>query len=312
VSQDTCIEGREVEVSRRLAAVLEPSAISALVADARRTGTPIDGVGGLLNRMTKAVIECALRAEMTYELGGERDDPAGAGTGSSRHGFSTKAVSAVNGPVILDVSRDRNGGFEPRIVPRRARRLGRIDEMILSLYARGMSTRDIEAHLVEVCGVKASGELVSKVTDVVVDEIEVRRNRPVDEVYPVVCIDGLRIKVGDEGAVRIRVAHLAVGVDVDGRRHALGVWVAEAEGAKFWRSVLTRLRDRGLRDILIVCCDGLSGLSEAVTSAFPGTVVRTCVVHYPDTAVMPIPGRSLLVGGGARAGDIGITELLAA
>jgi putative transposase len=285
VSQDTCIEDREVEASRRLAAALEPSAISALVADAKRTGTPIDGVDGLLNQMTKAVIECALQAEMTHELGYERDDPAGAGTGNSRNGFSTKTISTTNGPVTLDVPRDRNGSFEPKIVPKRARRLGQIDEMILSLYARGMSTRDIEAHLLEVYGVKASRELISNVTDVVVDEIEIWRNRPVDEVYPIVYIDGLRIKVRDRGAVTIKVAHLAVGVDVDGRKHALGVWIAEAEGAKFWHSVLTQLRNRGLRDILILCCDGLSGLPEAVTSAFPDTIVQTCVVHVVRNAM---------------------------
>jgi putative transposase len=285
VSQDTGIEDCEAEASRRLAAALEPSTIYALLADAKRTGTPIDGVDGLLNQMTKAVIECALAAEMTHELGYERDDPAGAGSGNSRNGFSTKTISTTNGPVTIDVPRDRNGSFEPKIVPKRARRLGQIDEMILSLYARGLSTRDIEAHLFEVYGVTASRELISNVTDVVTDEIEVWRNRPVDEVYPIVYIDGLRIKVRDKGAVTIKVAHLVVGVDVDGRKHALGVWIAEAEGAKFWHSVLTQLRNRGLRDILILCCDGLSGLPEAVTSAFPDTIVQTCVVHVVRNAM---------------------------
>jgi putative transposase len=200
-----------------LAVALEPSTIYALLADAKRTGTPIEGVDGLLNQMTKAVIECALAAEMTHELGDERDDPAGAGTGNSRNGFSTKTVSTANGPVTIDVPRDRNGSFEPKIVPKRARRLGQIDEMILSRYARGLSTRDTEAHLLEVYGVKASRELISNVTDVVTDEIEVWRNRPVDEVYPIVYIDGLRIKVRDKGAVTIKVAHLGRG---RGRRRA--------------------------------------------------------------------------------------------
>ena len=194
-------------------------------------------------------------------------------------------MSTTNGPVVIDVPRDRNGEFEPKIVPKRARRLGQIDEMILSLYARGLSTRDIEAHLLEIYGVAASRELISNVTDVVTDEIEIWRSRPVDEVYPIVYIDGIRLKVRDKGAVTIKVAHLAVGVDVEGRKHALGVWIAEAEGAKFWPSVLTQLRNRGLRDILIACCDGLSGLPEAITAVFPDTVVQTCVVHVMRNAM---------------------------
>jgi putative transposase len=259
--------------------------IDALLADAQATGTPIDGVDGLLNKMTKAVIERALVAEMTHELGYERGDPAGSGSGNSRNGTSQKTISTPNGPVTIEVPRDRKGSFEPKIVPKHARRLGQIDEMILSLYARGMTTRDIEAHLREVYGVNASRELISNVTDVVTDEIELWRNRPVDEVYPIVYIDGIRIRVRDKGAVTVKVAHLVIGVDVEGRKHALGVWIAEAEGAKFWLSVLTELRNRGLRDILICCCDGLSGLPEAITTAFPHTVVQTCVVHVIRNAM---------------------------
>jgi putative transposase len=285
VSLDTSIEDRDVEASRRLAQAFDPSVIDSLLADAQATGTPIDGVDGLLNKMTKAVIERALAAEMTLELGYERGDPVGAGSGNSRNGTSQKTISTPNGPVTIDVPRDRNGRFEPKIVPKRARRLGQIDEMILSLYARGMTTRDIEAHLREVYGVNASRELISNVTDVVADEIELWRNRPVDEVYPIVYIDGIRIRVRDKGAVTVKVAHLVIGVDVEGRKHALGVWIAEAEGAKFWLSVLTELRNRGLRDILICCCDGLSGLPEAINTAFPKTVVQTCVVHVIRNAM---------------------------
>lgn len=166
-----------------------------MLADAQTAGTPIDGVDGLLNRMTRAVLERALQTEMTHHLGYERDDPAGAGTGNSRNGSSTKTVSTTNGPVTITVPRDRNGEFEPRIVPKRRRRVGQIDELVLSCYARGMSTRDIEAHLLEVYGVHASREMVSTITDVVNDEIEIWRNRPVDEVYPIIYIDGIRIKV---------------------------------------------------------------------------------------------------------------------
>ena len=278
-------ESAETAAARRLTDALAPSAIDALLADAKAAGTPIDGVDGLLNQMTKAVLERALQTEMTHHLGYDRDDPAGAGTGNSRNGSSSKTVSTTNGPVTISVPRDRNGEFEPQIVPKRARRVGQIDELVLSCYARGMSTRDIEAHLLEVYGVTASRELVSNITDVVTDEIEIWRNRPVDEVYPIVYIDGIRIKVRDKGAVTIKSAHLVIGVDVDGRKHALGCWIAETEGAKFWHSVLTQLRNRGLRDILIACCDGLTGLPDAITSVFPDTVVQTCVVHVIRNAM---------------------------
>ena len=317
MSQDTSIEDREVEASRRLAAAIEPSTIYALLADARRTGTPIDGVDGLLNQMTKAVIECALQAEITHELGYERDDPAGVGSGNSRNGFMVKTVSTPNGPVTINIPRDRNGVFEPRIVPKHARRLGQIDDMILSLYSRGMTTRDIEAHLREVYGVAASRELISKVTDVVTDEIELWRNRPVDEVYPIVYIDGLRIKVRDQGAVTVKVAYLVIGVDVEGRKHALGIWIAETEGARFWLSVLTELRNRGLRDILICCCDGLTGLPEAITTAFPDTVVQTCVVHvvrnsmkfvsYADRKKVAVGMRSIYTAPTLQAAEVAFT-----
>jgi putative transposase len=225
------IEDRDAEASRRLAGALDLSMIDALLADAKIAGTPLDGVDGLLNQMTKAVVERALAAEITHDLGYERDDPAGVGTGNSRNGFATKTIATTNGPITIEVPRDRNGTFEPKIVPKRARRLGQIDEMVLSLYSRGMSTRDIEAHLFEVYGVKASRELISNVTDVVVDEIEIWRNRPVDEVYPIVYVDGLRIKVRDKGAVTIKTAYLVIGVDVEGRKHALGCWIAETEGS---------------------------------------------------------------------------------
>lgn len=300
--QDSGIDDREAEASARLAEVFDTSMIDALLVDAAASGTPIEGVDGLLNQMTKAVLERALEAEMTHELGYERGDPDGAGSGNSRNGRSTKKVSTPNGPVTIRVPRDRNGSFEPKIVPKRARRLGQIDEMILSLYARGMTTRDIEAHLHEVYGMGVSRELISNVTEVVADEIELWRNRPVDEVYPIVYIDGIRIRVRDKGAVTIKVAHLVIGVDVEGRKHALGVWIAEAEGAKFWLSVLTQLRNRGLRDILICCCDGLSGLPEAITTAFPNTVVQTCVVHVIRNAMKFVSyGDRKKVAAGMRA-----------
>lgn len=241
--------------AQRVAEALSPSAIDALLNDAQRSGTPLDGANGLLNQMTKAVLERALQVEMTDHVGYEVGDPAGRGTGNSRNGTTTKTVATTAGPVQLDVPRDRNGSFEPRIVPKRARRLGNIDEMILSLYSRGMTTADISAHLREVYGVEASKELISNVTDVVIDEIKAWQSRPLEEVYPILYVDGLRLRIKDAGVVTTKVAYLAIGVDTDGRKHALGCWIADAEGAKFWQKVLTDLANRGVRDILIACCD---------------------------------------------------------
>ncbi|MFI0471072.1 IS256 family transposase, partial [Saccharopolyspora sp. 5N102] len=240
--------------------------------------------------------------EMTHHLGYEKGDPAGTGTGNSRNGRSTKTVSTVHGPVELDVPRDRNGAFEPAIVPKRSRRLGSIDEAILSLYSRGMTTRDIEAHLKEIYGIDASRELISNITDVVTDEITLWQNRPVDEVYPIVYVDGIRIKVKDKGVVTTKTAYLALGVDVDGRKHALGCWIQDVEAAKFWHKVLTDLRNRGLRDILIACCDGLTGLPDAIRAVFPDTVVQTCVVHVIRNAMRFVSyGDRKKVAAGMRA-----------
>ena len=263
----------------RLAEVLSPQRVDALLADAETTGLAIDGPDGLINQMIKAVLERALDVEMTDHLGYDRGDPGGAGSGNSRNGFTAKTVITSAGQTRIDVPRDRNSSFEPQIVPKRRRRLGKTSDMILSLYSRGMTTRDIKAHLNEVYGVEVSHETVAKVTDVVADEVRAWQSRPVDEVYPIVFVDGIAIKVRDGGAVTNRAAHLVVGVDVDGFKHVLGIWMQSAEGAKFWLSVFTELRNRGLRDPLIVCCDGLTGLPEAITTIWPDAVVQTCVVH---------------------------------
>jgi putative transposase len=263
----------------RLAGVLAPEAIDRLLADAEQTGTPLDGPDGLINRLTRAVIERALGAELDDHLGYVKGDPAGNGSGNSRNGSYPKTITTHSGPVTIAVPRDRNGEFEPKIVPKRARRLGQVDDMILSLYARGMTTRDITAHLAEVYGAQVSPALISRVTDVVADEITAWQTRPLDAVYPIVYIDALVIKIRDGGAVDNRAAHLVIGVDVDGFKHVLGIWIQEHEGAKFWLSVLTELRNRGMRDALIVCCDGLTGLPEAIETVWPEAIVQTCVVH---------------------------------
>ena len=277
--------GDDVAAAQRLAEAFSPATIDALLKDAKASGTPVDGVNGLLNQLTKAVLERALQTEMTEHLGYESGAPEGQGTGNSRNGKTRKTVSTISGPVEIDVPRDRNGSFEPTIVPKRSRRIGNIDDTILSLYSRGMTTRDIEAHLREVYGVNASRELISNVTEVVVDEIKAWQSRPLDEVYPILYVDGIRIRVKDNGVVATKVAYLAIGVDVDGRKHALGCWIQDSEGAKFWAKILSDLRNRGVKDILIACCDGLTGLPDAIRSIFPDTVVQTCVVHVIRNAM---------------------------
>ena len=285
MTQTTSSSSDSQQAAQRLAESLSPSAIDSLIKDAKSSGTPLEGVDGLLNQLTKAVLERALEAEMTEHLGYESGDPAGRGTGNSRNGGTSKTVSTRNGPVEMRVPRDRNSSFEPRIVPKHARRIGNIEDMVLSLYSRGMTTRDIEAHLLEIYGINASRELISNVTDVVVDEIKAWQSRPLDEVYPIVYVDGIRIRVKDAGVVTTKVAYLAIGVDVEGRKNALGCWIQDTEGAKFWAKVLTDLRNRGVADILIACCDGLTGLPDAIRSIFPNTVVQTCVVHVIRNAM---------------------------
>ena len=287
MTQTTPVAVADRQAAERLAEAMSPATIDSLIKDAKASGTPLEGVDGLLNQITKAVLERALQAEMTDHLGYEVGDPAGRGTGNSRNGSTSKTVATVNGPLEMQVPRDRNSSFEPRIVPKHARRVGNIEDMILSLYSRGMTTRDTEAHLLEVYGIHASRELISNITDVVVDEIKAWQSRPLDEVYPIVYIDGIRIRVKDAGVVTTKVAYLAIGVDVEGRKHALGCWIQDTEGAKFWAKVLTDLRNRGVADILIACCDGLTGLPDAIRSIFPDTVVQTSSVHHGGGGIVP-------------------------
>ena len=272
-------QASEAAAGERISRLLDPAAIDGLLADADAAGLSIDGPDGLINQMIKAVVERGLEVEMADHLGYDRGDRVGAGSGNSRNGFTPKTIITTSGQTRIDVPRDRAGTFEPQLVPKRKRRLGSTSDMILSLYSRGMTTRDIKAHLVEVYGVEVSHETVSKVTDVVVEEVRAWQNRPVDEVYPIIFVDGIRIKVRDSGVVTNRVAHLVVGVDVDGFKHVLGIWIQAGEGAKFWLNVFTELRNRGLKDALIVCCDGLPGLPDAITAIWPDAMVQTCVVH---------------------------------
>ena len=276
---EVAVDEQQDAAARRLAELLSPAAIDSLIADAEASGMGLDGTQGLFNQMTKAVLERALQIEMADHLGYEKGDPAGQGSGNSRNGMTDKNLITNSGPVQLNVPRDRAGTFEPKIVPKRTRRLGSVDDMILSLYARGVTTRDIKEHLAEVYGAEVSPGLISNVTDVVQDEITQWQTRPIDAVYPIVYIDAIVVKIREGGTVDNRAAHLAIGVDVDGFKHVLGIWIAENEGAKFWQNVLNELVNRGLNDALIVCCDGLTGLPDAIANVWPKAIVQTCMVH---------------------------------
>ncbi len=264
----------------RLAALVSDTAIDRMIADAQDAGVSLlDGPGGLIGQLTARVIERALGAEMDDHLGYVKGDPAGNGTGNSRNGSFGKTVTTTSGPVRLSVPRDRKSEFEPRIVAKGQRRVGVVDDMILSLYSRGMTTRDIRAHLAEVYGTEVSPALVSAVTDVVTDEITEWQNRPLDAFYAILYIDALVVKVRDGGAVDNKAAYLVTGVDADGFKHVLGIWLGAAEGSRFWAGVLAELRNRGIRDVLFVCCDGLGGLPDAIVATWPRATVQTCVIH---------------------------------
>ncbi|MFC5235586.1 IS256 family transposase [Pseudonocardia zijingensis] len=248
-------------------------------------GLELTGEGGFLPEMIKAVLERGLATEQTGHLGYERGDPAGRGSGNSRNGTSPKTVASEVGDIDLAVPRDRAGSFEPRLVPKGARRTGGLDEMIISLYAGGMTVRDIGHHLERTLGTELSHDTISKITDSVLDEVKAWQSRPLEEIYPIIYLDALVVKVRDGHQVRNRAAHIAVGVDLDGVKHVLGIWVQAAEGAKFWAGVCAELRNRGVRDVLIVCCDGLTGFPEAVEATWPQTTVQTCTVHLIRAAM---------------------------
>ncbi len=305
---------RELMDDRLLDALLERSRDEA-------GGLRLTGEGSMLGELVKAVLERALDAELTAHLGYERRDRAGQNTGNSRNGTIAKKVQTGIGPVGLEVPRDRAGSFEPVLVPKRSGRVsGGLDDMIISLYAHGMTVRDILHHLEQVYGTRLSHEQVSRITDQVLEEVRAWQDRPLDPVWAVVFLDAIMVKVRDNHVVQNKPACIALGVDADGEKHVLGIWLAKTppeaatagESGRFWASVTADLRNRGVRDILIACCDGLAGFEDAIGAAFPAAIVQRCVVHYPDIVVMPIRGWEALAGGGDRPGDIGITERLAA
>ncbi len=239
----------------------------------------ITGKGGLLKQLTKAILERALETEMTQELGYEKHSPAGRNGGNSRNGKSSKKLQTDFGELDITVPRDRQSEFAPQIVKKGQRRFTGFDDKILSMYARGMTTRDIQGHLEEIYGVEVSPELISTVTDGIISEVKEWQSRPIEELYPIVYFDALMLKVREEGRILNKAAYLAIGIGMNGQKDVFGIWIEKNEGAKFWLSVFIELRNRGLKDVLIACVDGLKGLPEAIETVFPQAEVQLCIVH---------------------------------
>ncbi len=284
---------RELMDDRLLDALLERSRDAA-------GGLRLTGAGSMLGELVAAVLERALAAELTAHLGYGKHDLAGHGSGNSRNGSKAKTVQTGVGPVPVQVPRDRNGTFEPVLIPKRSGRVaGGLDDMVISLYAHGMSVRDITHHLEQVYGTVLSAETVSRITDQVLEEVRAWQSRPLEQVYAAVFLDAIVVKVRDNHVVQNKPAYTAIGIDCDGEKHVLGIWLARTmpgdstagEGARFWNQVMNDLKNRGVRDILIACCDGLAGFEDAITSAFPHTVVQRCVVHLIRNSLRPVARR---------------------
>jgi putative transposase len=239
----------------------------------------IIGENGLLKRFVKAVLERALNAELTHHLGYERHDPAGNNSGNSRNGTSSKTLKGEFGELELEIPRDRTSTFEPQILPKHQTRFTGFDDKIISMYARGMTTRDIEGHLKEIYGVEVSPALVSQVTEAVNEEVKRWQSRALEPIYGIVYLDALYVKMRHEGRVENRAVYVAIGVDLEGQKDVLGLWASAHEGAKFWLSVLTDLKNHGVKDMLIVCVDGLKGFPQAIEAVFPLAQVQLCIVH---------------------------------
>jgi len=244
-----------------------------------KQGRKPEDVHGLLKQFTKQVVERAMQGEMAEHLGYQKHDPDGNNSGNSRNGATLKTLKGDFGEVEIETPRDRNGEFEPRIVKKNQTRWAGFDDKILSMYSRGMSVRDIQGHLEEMYGVEVSPSLISDVTDGVMEQARAWQNRPLDAFYAIIFLDALYVKMRHEGRVENRAVYVAVGINLEGRKDVLGLWTGASEGAKFWLSVLTELRNRGVKDIYLVCVDGLKGFPQAIESAFPKTEVQLCIVH---------------------------------
>ena len=247
------------------------------------------GRNGLLKKLTKRLVERALESELTDHLGYEPHDVNGHGSGNSRNGKTKKTVVNETGSIEIEVPRDRNGTFEPQLIKKRQRRLEGFDEQVISLYTRGMSTRDIQSQLEEMYGVDVSPTLISNVTNAVMDEVREWQHRPLSAVYPIVYFDALVVKSRQEGPVKNKAVYLALGINLEGEKELLGLWIAETEGAKFWLSTFNDLKNRGMQDCFIACVDGLKGLPEAIEAVFPETQVQLCIVHKLRNSFKYVP-----------------------
>jgi putative transposase len=257
----------------------QESLLNELIKDFDGDTEAVMGNDGLMMQLRKRVVEAMLEGELTSHLGYEPHDPAGNGSGNSRNGRSSKTIQSKDGAMELEVPRDRNGSFEPQVVRKGQRRIDGIDDMIIALYARGLSTRGIQEQLKELYGADVSPTLISNVTNSVLDEVHAWQARPLDPVYPIIYFDCLFVKSRQDGAIRNKAVYLALGINMEGAKELLGMWLAETEGAKFWLSVFNELKTRGVEDCFIACVDGLKGLPEAIETVYPHTQVQLCIVH---------------------------------
>src|SRR2546427_1221884 len=270
---------------------IDKTLIDQLLADYKKP-EDIIGENGLLKQPPKATLERALQAELTDHLGFEKHDPAGHHSGNTRNGASRKALKGDFGELELETPRDRQASFEPKIVAKGQTRFTGFDDKIISMYARGMSTREIQGHLEEIYGIEVSPTLISNVTEAIVEEVKTWQSRPLEEVYPIVYLDAMLVKMRDNGHVQNQAIYVVLGVDVQGQKEVLGLWVAEQEGAKFWLQVLTELKNRGVKDIFIACVDGLKGFPEAIEAIYPHTEVQLCIVHLVRASLNYVPWKA--------------------
>lgn len=247
------------------------------------------GKNGILHQLKKSLIEKAMDGEITHHLGYEKHSPDGNNTGNSRNGKFSKIVKDKDGEIEIKVPRDRKGSYSPKIVKKGQRRFDGFDDKIISMYARGMTVRDIQYHLEDIYSVEVSPELISQVTNEIIDEVRRWQNRPLDQLYPIVFLDALRVKIRDQGTISNKAVYIAIGLNMEGLKEVLGLWIAQTEGAKFWLQVVTEIKNRGVKDILIASVDGLKGFPEAIESVFPDTSVQICIVHMVRNSLKYVP-----------------------
>ena len=272
-------QSESLAVTRNSDAPDIPQELIDLVASKVKTQADLSGPGSIMQQLFKAIVEKSMNAELDHHLGYEKHSPEGRGSGNSRNGKGRKRIITDHGPLPIETPRDRNGTFEPQLVPKRERRFKAFDHIILALYAKGMTTRDIESTVRELYGVELSPTLISQVTEALEDEVRSWQSSPLEAVYPLIWLDGLTIKVHQDRQVVQKTVHLALGLTLEGRKELLGIWIAENEGAKYWAQVLVELQSRGVQDVLIFCVDGLTGFPDAIASVFPRAEIQLCIVH---------------------------------